>query len=133
MKLSIHDSLFVEDLQDRFAECFPGLKIEFYKSPHHWKEGSAKEKLIDPKTRLEDIRKNHNTGVMEIKSSYTTGKVEQDLKHIYGLNAQIFRKEKNSWVQTVSTDTCTLKEQMELVQQQAEPKTEPSQDDYDFL
>jgi len=40
---------------------------------------------------IRDIRKNYYNGALEIKSWYTTARVEKDLKDIFGLNAQIFR------------------------------------------
>ena len=114
MILNIHDNLLVEELQERFSECFPHLKIEFYKKPHHWKAASSEDDLIQPKARIGDIRKKHNAGSVEIKSWNTAGEIEARLRHGFGLNVQIFRNENNGWIQTTSTDTCSLKKQSEF-------------------
>jgi hypothetical protein len=114
MILPIDDNMTIGDLQDRFNECFPHLKIEFYSHAHHWKESSIPSEVIDPSKKIGEIRKNHEHGNLEIKSWYQTGRVEQDFKKIFGLNVQIFRNEKGKWHQTVSSDKLTLKEQEQI-------------------
>jgi hypothetical protein len=113
MILNIHDNLLVQDVQERFSECFPNLKIEFYKTPHHWKKESS-EDCIDPKTTIGVIRKKHDPGTLEIKSSHTAGEVERNFKNLFDLNVQVFRNENGDWIQTTTTDTCTLNEQKEF-------------------
>jgi len=115
MLLTIDDNITISDLQEKFNECFPGLKIEFYSQPHHWKESSIQSEPIDSKKRVGEIRKKHEHGVMEIKSWYQTGRVEQDFKKLFGLNAQIFRNENGKWRQTISSDKLTLEEQQHLI------------------
>jgi len=115
MILLITDNITIADLQEKFTECFPKLKIEFYSHPHHWKESSVRGELIDSKKRIGEIRKEHKHGVLEIKSWYQTGRVEQDFKKLFGLNAQIFRKENGKWRQTIASDDLTLQEQQQLI------------------
>jgi len=110
MILSIDDNIKIADLQEKFNECFPHLKIEFYSHPHHWKESSFPNEIIDPSKKIGEVRNKHDRGIMEIKSWYQTGRVEQDFKKLYGLNAQIFRNENGKWHQTVSGDKLTLRE-----------------------
>jgi hypothetical protein len=108
MLLYIDDNKTVGDLQEKFNECFPYLKIEFYNMMHKWGKSSFKDNKIDPVSRVGSIRKNHNSGTLEIKSWYKTGKVEQDLRHDYGLYVQIFFLQNNEWIQSVSSDDVTL-------------------------
>jgi len=114
MILYIDDTRRISDLQEKFSECFPNLKIEFYAHPHHWKEASLQIDAVDPSKKIGEVRKNHEHGGLEIKSWYQAGKVEQDLKNLFGLNAQIFRNENGQWRQTVSSDNLTLTEQQEI-------------------
>lgn len=114
MLLPIDDNKSVAELQDRFNECFPHLKIEFYHHSHHWKEGSPEAELISPEANVGDIRKKHDPGILEIKSWYQTGRVEQDLKKLFGLYTQIFRLENGKWKQTGSSDKLTLKQQEQM-------------------
>jgi hypothetical protein len=135
MILSIHDSLTIEDLQERFSLCFPHLKIEFYKKPHRWKAYSSEKNKIDPKSKIEDIRKKHNQGELEIKSFDLAGKVEQEFRDRFGLYVQIYRNENGDWLQTTSTDSCSLNEQgafSEHAKTSILPKSRKQIDEYRF-
>ena len=114
MLIEIDDSKTISDLQDRFSLCFPYLKIEFYNTPHHWQESSAAKQLLDPGTRIGDIRTNHAPGILEIKSWYKTGHVEQLFQKLFGLNAQVFRLEHNHWKQSTRSDDLTLAMQTQI-------------------
>jgi hypothetical protein len=114
MIIHIDDRLTVGDLQERFSKCFPLLKIELFRASHKWKAHSSLHDVIDPLETIGSIRKTHEQGFMDIKSWYQTGKVESDFKNKFGLNVQIYRQRKSGWIQTISTDNLTLKEQSEL-------------------
>src|SRR4051812_29113640 len=108
MLLVINDSKTIADLQDKFNECFPNLRIEFYDIRHRWQQGSVEARKIDTDRRVGDIRKYHNYGVFDIKSWYKTGRVEQDLRNVFGLYAKIFFMKDHQWVQSVAADDLTL-------------------------
>lgn len=115
MFLHIHDQLTLGELQERFNDCFPYLKLEFYSEAHKRFEASEQHCQLDARKHVGEVRKLHKNGSMEIKSWYTVSKVEQALKDDYGLNAQVFRSNKNGeWVQTTLSDSLTLQEQSEL-------------------
>jgi hypothetical protein len=117
MLLYISDHKTVEDLQDHFNDCFPYLKIEFYKETDF--NGPEKSNMIKPQALIGTIRKNPNSGVLDIKSWYKTSKIKQDLKDLFGLNVQIFRLHKNGWIPTSYSDDLTLKQQSELAKEYA--------------
>jgi hypothetical protein len=119
MILQIFDSLTIEEVQERFNECFPYLKLAFYSKPHKIFQPSDDGDEYISKIRLSDIRKNHDNGVLEIKSWYKTARVEADLKEYFDLNAQVLRLDlkSNSWVQTYLSDNLTLKEQTMLAKE----------------
>jgi hypothetical protein len=108
MLLFINDNKTISDLQDKFNECFPNLKIEFYDVRHKWQQGSLEAHIISTDSKVGDIRKNHNAGVFDIKSWYKTGQVEQQLRDLFGLYAQIFFMRDRQWVQSVAADDLTL-------------------------
>lgn len=115
MFLKIDDHMTIEEVQDRFQECFPFLRIAFYSKAHKKFGISDKRYLYDGKMRLADVRKNHYNGVLEIKSWQTTARIENELKDVFGLNAQIFRQDgKNGWIQTSLSDDFTLHQQGEI-------------------
>lgn len=80
MLIEIDDYKTVAEIQEKFSLCFPYLKIEFYDKPHHWQESSTAEHSIDTATCIENIRKKHDPGILEIKSWYKTGKVNNFLR-----------------------------------------------------
>jgi hypothetical protein len=119
MLLHIDDTMLVSDVQEDFSDSYPFLKIEFYSEPHHYKQASSEIHRLHPSETIGAIRKIHNPGNLEILSWYTTGRIERDFKEKFGLNVQVFRKEAGTWMQTRSSDTYTLAEQMERAQKAA--------------
>ena len=114
MLLKVDDAQTIADVQDNFTECFPWLRIEFYRTRHKWKQLNDPEDMIPPETKIGDIRKNHNPGILEIKSWHQTGKVEKDFYKLFGLHVQILRHDGANWVQTGENDILTLMEQKYL-------------------
>lgn len=111
MLLKIDDNKTIEEIQDKFNECFPQLKLEFYNEPHKWNQRSEITDQLRCNCRIGDIRKQHNSGILEIKSWFKTGQVEQDLHDLFGLNVQIFRLYYDTWIQTSYSDDLTLQQQ----------------------
>jgi hypothetical protein len=113
MLLYISDHKTVEDLQDRFNNCFPYLKLEFYKDADDGKE-CTKSNIVKPYTLIGDIRKKPGPEILDIKSWDKTSKIKQELRNRYGLNVQIFRLHEDHWIPTSYSDELTLKQQCEL-------------------
>lgn len=112
MFLLIADTMNLEELQERFQECFPYLRIAFYSSKHKRFEPSENDFLLDGKQLVGDVRSVHENGALEIKSWFTVARVEGDLKKKFGLHAQIFRSnKKGECIQTSLSDSLTLEEQ----------------------
>jgi hypothetical protein len=108
MILHIDDNKTIADLQDKFEQCFPGLKIEFYSKAHNWKEATPSKYMLDNEIRIGDIIKANSSNIFEIKSWFQTGKVEQDFRELFGLNVQVFRVKNDKWIQTTKSDQQTL-------------------------
>jgi hypothetical protein len=108
MLLHIDDNKTIADLQDKFEQCYPGLKIEFYSKGHNWKEATPSKYLLDNETRIGNIKKVNSSNIFEIKSWFKAGKVEQDFKELFGLHVQVFRLKNDKWVQTTKSDEKTL-------------------------
>lgn len=115
MYLHIDDNMTVEEVQERFSDCFPYLAIAFYSTGHKRFAPSDKRYQYEAKERIGNIRKNHNMGALEIKSWHTVDKVERELRELYGLHAQVFRLGNDGVaVQTTRSDSLTLKQQSEM-------------------
>jgi len=114
MQLRIYNNETIGDLQDKFNECFPHLKLEFYRKPHSQQHASLEVDRIKGDWKIGEIRKKHNTGVLEIKSWEKAGDVKQHFKDEFGLYVQIFCKENDKWIQSEKSDKLTLAEQSEI-------------------
>lgn len=113
MQLQITDKQQIAELQDKFNECFPDLKIEFYlQSPEKGKE-LATEQVVPPTFQIGQIRKKPRSGTLEIKSWFKTIKVKEDFSQ-FGLMVQILRRQGAGWAPTTGTEELTLKEQSDL-------------------
>lgn len=116
MIIEINDERTLEEINEKFSDFFPFLKLEFFPGPHHWYEESPGKKKLKPGLRIGDIRKKHEQGSLTIYSWMRTGDVEQDFRRKYDLHIQVLRLHGGEWIQTVGTDKLTLKEQNELGQ-----------------
>src|SRR5215218_2887729 len=101
MFLQIDDSLSLEEVQERFSDCYPFLRLRFYSVAHKRFQPTDEAFTIDGKKKVGHVRQVHNNGALEIKSWFTVALVEKELKEEFGLNAQIFRcNPKGKWIQT---------------------------------
>ena len=110
MLLYIHDQLLIDEIQERFQECFSGLRIVFYSRIQNTKDPAAMYRM--PCTRyVGDVRVKHKNGILEIKSWHTVSKVEKALKEEFDLEARIFRgNELTGWAQVNSNLGQTLRQ-----------------------
>lgn len=101
----------IADIQTEFSEKFSNLKIEFYQTPHEVGEGTKEELKYDPNSTIGEIRKKGSEGDLSIHGNLKVETLESKLAEQFGLNAQVFRKSGNVWLQTTKTDDWTLSEQ----------------------
>jgi len=90
---------------------FPGLKLEFYAKSHAEGEGSPVQERLDGNQRLSEVRTVHTEGDLAIDPEMSVSEFEQLFADRYGLNAQVFRRSGNLWMQTTSTDSWSLAQQ----------------------
>jgi len=111
MILDIKSTITIEDLQNSFHQKFKGLKIEFYNNPHNVNEGSSLTEQYDGQIKLEKLLAGDQENEIEILPSNTVFEIEDKFKKQLGLNAQIFRRSKDVWLQTSTTDQWTIEVQ----------------------
>jgi len=136
MILTINDNILLDHLKEHFAKCYPGLKIEFYKTKHKGKIFQKDADLITANIPVGTIRKRGLSGDYKIYSFYTVSRLEHELHEIYGLNVQVFRNENNAWIQTTTTDCFTLAQQIKMSRQATHsiyPIAKEQLDEYDEL
>ena len=116
----------INDLQLAFNKALPFLKIEFYKKPLATK--TENQKHIESSLPLAAAGLIHS-GTMDIDDSITVHQLEKELKNNFGLNAHVFRKSGNMWLEITMTGDWTLKRQNEHGRELSEPYTiEPLKD-----
>ncbi len=111
MKIHIEDNSSTELIKEKFSKAYPFLKLEFFSSGHKEKENSKKEDLITSDSLLKDIRSKHNEGDFIITPQSKVSEVEQGFESKFGIYVQVYRKSRNLWLETTSTDRWTLIEQ----------------------
>ena len=109
MKISGETKL--KDLKLAFREVFPNLKIEFYSSPHQNGEGTSEEYLLDDSLRVRSGTGKAQPGYISLNEKMKVGDFESIFREQFGLNAQVFRRTYQGWLQTWASDTWTLEEQ----------------------
>ncbi|MCB0640895.1 MAG: hypothetical protein KDC44_04610 [Phaeodactylibacter sp.] len=107
----ITDEKTIGQVCSAFHEKFPFLKIEFYTEEHEVGKPSAATDKLDHNLAVGKARTVHNQGELSIHGNLKVSTLEENFKAQYGLNAQVFRKSGNLWLQTSSTDSWTLHEQ----------------------
>ncbi|HLP53611.1 MAG TPA: hypothetical protein VK151_01210 [Fluviicola sp.] len=111
MKIRIHDQTTIADVQRQFSEMFPYLKLEFFSKRHKPQEGTQMKFLLPGHKCLNDIRKTYRGGELEIYPDMRVSDLEQLFGIHFDLGVQVFRKSGKSWLETILTDSWTLREQ----------------------
>lgn len=109
--MKISDERSIQEIQTEFSELYPGLKIEFYSEVHEVHKNSPSDLLLESSNLIGDIRDIHGTKEWKIEPTHSVAEVESTLKDTFGLNAQVFRKSKDIWLQTSATDDWTIEKQ----------------------
>lgn len=107
----ISDNKRIVEIQREFQQMFPFLKLEFYTSAHGEGEGSPKKAMLSAQKTVGETRKVHVEGEMRISPEMSVETLERRFFEFFGLNAQVFRRSGNLWLQTTATDHWTLAEQ----------------------
>jgi hypothetical protein len=113
-ELAIEKGMRLKEIQKRFNNAYPFLKLEFYNKPHPEKKLSPNSEKLNPEEKIRKI--NHSAGHHSIKidSNRTVADLEQEFWNFFGLSAQVFRKSGNLWIETSLTDTWTLDKQNDI-------------------
>ena len=127
MKLEIQDTIKIREIKDIFNHAFPYLKIEFFTRQHAPGEATSIDNLVHGNQSLGEINSYVKKGSMLIQPDDTVASVEQSFQEKFGLAIQVFRKQKESWIETTKTDHLTLSQQNEKGKEACMPAihTEP--------
>ncbi|MDQ3143120.1 MAG: hypothetical protein M3Q56_12835 [Bacteroidota bacterium] len=107
--INSHDLL--SSAKHSFALAFPFLKIEFFTKTHDvGKPSWTKFMIQDLDERFESVSPNNSKGVVVIRPHMRVADLEQHFQELFGFGVQVFRKSKNTWLETTSSDDTVLEE-----------------------
>lgn len=106
MYLHISSKLPISDIQKVFSSTFPYLKIEFFRRPATRYPSPDNHRITEAPQQVaeEDIE---ITGEMKVRE------LEQALDKLFSLDARVFRRSGNIWLETTMTNDWTLAHQNE--------------------
>ena len=99
----------MQEVQQEFNTAYPFLKLEFFPAQH--KKPSPAGSRLQQALKIDQARKLRTNGKLPLSDTLKVAELEKGLAEVYGLNAQVFRKSGNIWLETTMTDSWTLKQQ----------------------
>jgi hypothetical protein len=113
MKIQISYLQKTGTIKEAFNKAFPFLKIEFFNVPHKNGEPTPVKNMVADHVYLEELNPLVEDGLLTIKPKDTVMAVEKSFQE-FGLPIQVFRKQKDVWIETTKTDNRSLSEQNEM-------------------
>jgi hypothetical protein len=120
MNILLHSQKKICEVQNEFQKQFSYLKLEFFKRPHKEKNGSAYLQFVSSSLPLVAVSGVVCEGTIELNPGDIVGEVEKEFQQKYFLPVQVFRKCKDVWLETITSDHLTLNQQNELGRQACE-------------
>ncbi|HET7118829.1 MAG TPA: hypothetical protein VFI29_20225 [Hanamia sp.] len=108
MKLQINKETRIRDVQKKFTEVYPFLKIEFYKKPHAEKKLSSISDRISSEEVLSKVGNFTKFENINLNKRRTVAEFESEFYKKTGVAIQVSRRAGNIWIETSITDDRTL-------------------------
>src|ERR1043166_9571279 len=102
MQLHIDGETRIRYLQQTFNAEYPYLKIDFLKDGSA-KKISQKSEKVSPDEQVKRVGKTNGTHQLTMNKQRTVAQLKKDLKELFGLTAEVFRKSGNVWIETSLT------------------------------
>ncbi|WP_143306427.1 hypothetical protein [Chitinophaga vietnamensis] len=118
MQIYISEESILREIQQKFSEVYPHLRLEFYKNPHERGDSCPEKEKLDNHLAVDDVRTIHTSAWVDIGENVITGDMEQAFYDLLGLSAQVFRRAGKVWIETTSTDVWTLAKQEAIARQE---------------
>lgn len=107
MKLYLSSNVKIKDIQKKFKNSFPYLKLEFFKK-HAFAKGNPNNNIVSANSTLIDVTGVTIDGEIQIKGRQTVAELEELFQSRFNLPVQIFRKIRYSWIDITKTDHLQL-------------------------
>jgi len=93
MLLHINSNKSVGDLQDKFNECFPAYKLEFFRNKNDFKKDIPLQEGIN----LQAFAKPGINGILDFKSWFTAQQLLNAFKSDFDLLVKLYHSENGKW------------------------------------
>lgn len=121
MKITVHYSTKTGTIKQAFNKMFPYLKIEFFKTTYAKARATSWTDMALHNRYVGEINGRLKQGSISISGDHKVASVEQLFQQNFGLPVLVFRKQKNTWIETTSSDELTLSEQNEMGKESCTP------------
>lgn len=98
------------ELQAQFNHYFPYLKLEFYANAD-LKKGRSSKPALGPNTPMYTRMNGNEYKEFTVSETMTVAELEQKIRDVFGMNAEVLRKSGNVWLETNLTSNWTLQQQ----------------------
>ena len=106
--MQLHRNDRLVDIQQAFTNRYPYLKLEFYSGHHNTGEGSPLRNQLDHNRPISDFVGLLENQSFSIHPNKRIATLEAEIYDRFGINAQVFRRSGDLWLQTSATDSWTL-------------------------
>jgi hypothetical protein len=132
MKMHIHHTDTLEEVQRSFNAEFPYLKLEFFTRPHEKGKPTEKQFIVNSKRTVDSCNPDLKDATLSIPTAMTVLDLERVFQEELGLYIQVFRKSGKVWLETTATDSWSLSKQNEEGQELSVRENEPREDFPDY-
>ncbi len=115
MTLEIKPERKISEIQEQFNTTYPFLMLGFFVPGQNTRAGNSvaeSEAILGART-VADCQKKAAAGKIDINSTMTVAELEKNFSEKFHLQALVFRKAGNHWLQTTMTNNWTLFKQNE--------------------
>ena len=110
MEICVEYNSLIKEIQERFSDFYPYLKIEFYSKPFIKQSHASKKDVVEMNGKSILSNQFNCKGSINISGSRTVRELESDIASM-GLFGQVLRKSGHMWIETVLTNDWTLQHQ----------------------
>ena len=111
MTINIKSSTTLKEIRSSFSNYFNGLKLEFFRFPEAGYEGPHKLLQIDLNHTVDQFNENLIDTSITLNPTDSVATFEEELSDILNVDVQVFRRSKELWIQTTTTDEWELERQ----------------------
>jgi hypothetical protein len=99
----------IQRVRENFSLLYPSLRINFFNNPEKTRSTDPCV-MFSPACRIQDINRYCKDGYIEITDGMTVSELENDIRNIFGLHAEISGKIDNRKPMSTQTGNWLLKD-----------------------